>query len=109
MVYYNKEKNVYYLEGEILTWQTSDTSLFSGIPTRSQLLNWGFEEATIPQPTPREKRMEEILAELASMDYLTSKYIDGEDMTEYGDWQQQRRLLREEYRQLEADINTVGN
>ncbi|MBQ7451015.1 MAG: hypothetical protein IJV60_00485 [Prevotella sp.] len=53
--------------------------------------------------------MEEILAELASMDYLTSKYIDGEDMTEYGDWQQQRRLLREEYRQLEADINTVGN
>lgn len=41
--------------------------------------------------------MNEILAELQSMDYLTSKYIDGEDMTEYGDWQARRRALREEY------------
>ena len=105
MVYYNKEKNVYYLEGKILTWQTNDTSLFSGIPTRPQLLDWGFEEVTITKPTPREKRMEEILAELASMDYLTSKYIDGEDMTEYGDWQGKRKALREEYRELEQETS----
>jgi hypothetical protein len=38
------------------------------------------------------------------MDYLTSKYIDGEDMSEYGDWQAKRRALREEYRQLEEEL-----
>ncbi len=43
--------------------------------------------------------------ELASMDYLTSKYVDGEDMTEYGDWQARRKALREEYRQLEQENN----
>ena len=50
--------------------------------------------------------MQEILAELDSMDYLTSKYIDGEDMTEYGDWQARRKALREEYRQLETPKQT---
>lgn len=45
--------------------------------------------------------MRQIKAQLASMDYLTSKYIDGEDMTEYGDWQGRRKALREEYRELE--------
>ena len=44
--------------------------------------------------------MAEIEQELASMDYLTSKYIDGEDMSEYGDWQGKRKALREEYRRL---------
>ena len=46
--------------------------------------------------------MDIILKELKSMDYLTSKYIDGEDMSEYGDWQGRRRSLREEYRLLES-------
>ena len=103
MAYYNKEKKIYYFEGNTLTWQISDTSFFSGIPTKVQLLNWGFVEYIVPQPTPKELRMEEILAELASMDYLTSKYIDGEDMTEYGDLQGRRKALREEYRELEQE------
>lgn len=40
--------------------------------------------------------MRQIQAELDSMDYLTSKYVDGEDMSEYGDWQSKRKALREE-------------
>lgn len=51
--------------------------------------------------------MDEILAELNAMDYLTSKYIDGEDMSEYGDWQDKRKALREEYRKLEQETNEV--
>ena len=72
------------------------------------LAEWGFEPYTPPTPQvdTREQRMQEILAELSSMDYLTSKYIDGEDMTEYGDWQARRKALREEYRQLETPKQT---
>lgn len=50
------------------------------------------------------QRMAAIEEELKEMDYLTSKYIDGEDMTQYGDWQGTRRSLRAEYRQLEASL-----
>jgi len=50
------------------------------------------------------QRMSEIEDELKQMDYLTSKYIDGEDMTQYGDWQGERRALRNEYRELEASF-----
>lgn len=53
----------------------------------------------------RQQRMAEIQAELQSMDYLTSKFIDGEDMSDYGDWQERRRALRAEYNELEAKQN----
>ena len=82
--------------------------LWSGIPTEGQLAAWGYEpvkEQAPSEPTEqeqRERRMAEIQEELQGMDYLTSKYIDGEDMTEYGDWQGKRKALREEYRRLEA-------
>lgn len=99
--YKNKETNQIYVEGGTLTWQIDESTLWSGVPTKEQLSEWGFEEITSPKPTPREIRMREILRELDSMDYLTSKYIDGEDMSEYGDWQAKRKALREEYRELE--------
>ena len=99
--YRNKTTREIYIEGRTLTWQIDESTLWSGIPTEEQLAEWGFEEIIIPQPTEREIRMRQIKAQLASMDYLTSKYIDGEDMTEYGDWQGKRKALREEYRELE--------
>ena len=99
--YRNKTTGEIYIEGRTLTWQIDESTLWSGIPTEEQLAEWGFEEIVIPQPTEREIRMRQIKAQLASMDYLTSKYIDGEDMTEYGDWQGKRKALREEYRELE--------
>lgn len=78
-------------------------------PTEKMLLEAGYEPYEEPvtnyEPTEedkRQQRMAEIQAELAATDYLTSKYVDGEDMTEYGDWQGRRRSLREEYRLLES-------
>ena len=100
--YKNKDTNETYIEGKFLIWEIDENTTFTGYPTEEQLTEWGFEEIIVPQPTPAQIRMQEIKRELASMDYLTSKYIDGEDMTEYGDWQSKRKALREEYRELEA-------
>ena len=103
--YYNKKTAEYYYEGRSITRRLDNGYLFAGVPTEQQLAEWGFEPYTppVPQVDVREQRMQEILAELSSMDYLTSKYIDGEDMTEYGDWQGKRKALREEYRELEQE------
>ena len=108
--YYNATTDEYYYEGRSITRRLDDGRIFAGVPTAEQLTEWGFVpyEPSVHIPTEeeiREQRMQEILAELASMDYLTSKYIDGEDMTEYGDWQGRRKALREEYRRLEEQIN----
>lgn len=104
--YRNKTTGEIYIEGRTLTWQIDESTLWSGIPTEEQLTEWGFEEIITPQPTPAQKRMQEIKRILASMDYLTSKYVDGEDMSEYGDWQAQRKALRQEYRELESSEQT---
>lgn len=99
--YRNTTTGEIYIEGRSIIHDIDDNTTFTGIPTEDQLISWGFEEIVIPQPTPAQIRMQEIKRELASMDYLTSKYVDGEDMTEYGDWQDKRKALREEYRELE--------
>lgn len=108
--YYNESTNEWYNEGSALTRRV-DNGVFSGIPSKEQLKEWGFEEYIAPAPQEpteeevaemeRQQRMNAILSELQSMDYLTSKYVDGEDMSAYGDWQEKRRLLREKYRELE--------
>lgn len=121
--YYNNSTDEWYYEGKRVTRKTNK-GLFSGIPTEEHLKEWGFEEYAAPVTEPVElteeeieaqrvaeeeakadaerlNRMSDIQKELASMDYLTSKYIDGEDMSGYGDWQAKRRALREEYRGLE--------
>ena len=110
--YYNKSTNEWYTQGNSFT-KRLDNGVFSGIPSEEQLKEWGFEEyipPTPPEPTEeelaereRQQRMSAILSELQSMDYLTSKYIDGEDMSQYGDWQEKRKQLREEYRELNKD------
>ena len=107
MIYKNNETGELYYGGAI-TRRLDNGAVVTGTPTPEMLAEWGFELHTphTPQVDAREHRMQEILAELASMDYLTSKYIDGEDMTEYGDWQARRKALREEYRQLETPKQT---
>ena len=107
--YYNNSTQEWYNEGTSLT-RKLENSVFSGIPSEEQLGEWGFEEYIPPTPKEpteeeiaereRQQRMSAILSELQSMDYLTSKYIDGEDMSQYGDWQEKRKQLREEYREL---------
>lgn len=107
MTYKNNTTGEMYFGGAI-TRRLANGAVVTGTPTPEMLAEWGFEPYIPPQPRvdTREQRMQEILAELASMDYLTSKYIDGEDMTEYGDWQAKRKALREEYRQLETPKQT---
>lgn len=102
MIYKNNTTGEMYYGGAI-TKRVNNGAVVTGTPTPEMLAEWGFTPYTTPQPQidAREQRMQEILAELASMDYLTSKYIDDEDMTEYGDWQSKRKALREEYRELE--------
>lgn len=108
MMYYNKQENKYYHEGSSMTRRLDDGSLWSGVPTAEQLAEWGYQlyeplAQELTEEDVKQQRMQEIVSELQSMDYLTSKYIDGEDMTEYGDWQAKRKSLREEYRQLESE------
>lgn len=110
--YYNRKEHVYYNEGSSMTRRIDEGTLFSGVPSEEQLRQWGFVEYEAPVLTSQEQEQERIQArkaaivqELSSMDYLTSKYIDGEDMTEYGDWQSRRKALREEYRNLEKELS----
>ena len=109
--YYNSTTKEWYTEGSTMT-KRLDNGVFSGIPSVEQLTAWGFVEwiepaTTLHEPTEEEvkrQRMSQIQEELSSMDYLTSKFIDGEDMSKYGDWQGKRKALREEYRTLENEL-----
>lgn len=110
--YYNATENKWYYEGRSLTHKTGN-GFFSGIPNEKQLKEWGYELQPEPEtytPDPKRERMNEILSELAQMDYLTDKEADGENMAAYnekygGDWHEYRRKLRMEYRQLEHDLS----
>lgn len=107
--YYNAITKEWYNEGQSMT-RRLENGVFTGTPSEERLYEWGFEEyvqPTAPEPTKEDKlrqRMYEIQAELQSMDYLTSKYIDGEDMTKYGDWQAKRKRLRIEYNNLQRNF-----
>ena len=85
----------------------TEMGVYISNPTPEQIAAEGWQEyiPDTPTPNPIKERMDAIKSELKSLDYLTSKYVDGEDMSEYGDWQQYRRNLREEYRSLEREIN----
>jgi len=106
MEYFNKKTKERYTSGQSITRRLEGGKIFSGVPTAEQLTDWGFKEVLIKDYEPtivdeREARIEEIHEQLSNMDYLTSKFIDGEDMSQYGDWQEQRRQLRQELRKLE--------
>ena len=108
MTYKNNETGEMY-HGGAITRRLDNGAVVTGTPTPEMLAEWGFTPYTPPTPQVdvREQRMDEILTELDAMDYLTSKYVDGEDMSEYGDWQGKRKALREEYRQLESEVEDV--
>lgn len=118
MRYLNRQTEELYNEGDTLTRRLDNGSVFSGVPSAEQLEAWGFEEWTpTPAPAPSaeelerqqwQERLQEIEQELKGMDYLTSKYIDGEDMSQYGDWQGRRRQLRQEYREIEEILSELS-
>lgn len=110
--YYNSKTNSWYIEGNSITINTNK-GLFSGIPTEEQLAKWGYKEHIEPVPEPlseevqasidRQNRMNAIKAELAKTDYLVFKAYEGYDMSEYGDWKEERKALRDEYNNLEEE------
>lgn len=99
--YYNKQLNKHYIEGQPLMVNIDKNTTWHGIPTEEQLVSFGYEEMPIVEISEKQQRLNQIKRELHDMDYLTSKYIDGEDMSAYGNWQDKRKALREEYRKLE--------
>lgn len=113
--YYNKTTNSWYIEGNSLTIKVNNT-LFSGIPNEDKLKELGYEEYIEPTPEPiseeeqaiidKQNRMKEIKKQLRLTDYQPLKAIEGYDMSEYGDWQGRRKALRDEYNQLEDELNS---
>ena len=114
--YYNKSLDKWWLEGQGTLERENDLPLYGTI-TVKDALKFGYKakeyEVTvvIPAETEEEKahaailtRMAEIRQTLDEMDYLTSKEIDGEDMSEYGDYKEERKALRAEYRELETKL-----
>lgn len=53
--YYNETTKEWYFEGKTITRRLESGALFSGIPTLSQLSEWGFVEIVAPEPTPEEQ------------------------------------------------------
>lgn len=51
-IYYNSNKDIWYLEGDTLTYRVNSYYVFSGIPTEEQLFSWGFEINPGPIPSP---------------------------------------------------------
>lgn len=109
--YYNKDLDKWW-NGETTLYRVNSEALYGNI-TETDAINAGYVKMTKPEPVmqpPTEQdnarvRMSEIEKELSSMDYLTSKELDGEDMTEYGDYKNKRKSLRAEYRSLEEIAN----
>ena len=90
-------------------------SVFTGIPTKQQLTEWGYTEVAPPEPyTPTEEdikrqRMDEIRQQLSDTDYIIIKKAEGIDISEYneryeGDFLAWRQRLRNEYNQLEESL-----
>lgn len=109
--YYNKDIDKWW-NGESTLERKNQTNLYGQI-TEAEVIAAGYVKMTKPAPViqaPTEQdnarvRMSEIEKELSSMDYLTSKELDGEDMTEYGDNKNKRKSLRAEYRSLDEIAN----
>lgn len=114
--YYNKSLDKWWLEGQGTLERENDLPLYGTI-TVKDALKFGYKAkeyevvVVIPAETEEEKahaailaRMAEIRQTLDEMDYLTSKEIDGEDMSEYGDYKEERKAIRAEYRELEEKL-----
>ena len=102
MIYKNSQ-NEFYTGGSITI--KIDNGLFSGIPTEKQLKDWGYEvfkpsEAKLSDEDMRQQRMEEIIQELRSTDYIVLMDYEGEDTSQYKGWREARKALRAEYRRL---------
>lgn len=115
MIYINETTGDRYAGGALTILHNG--SLFSGIPTIEQLEEFGYEPEEIkPYETTQEElvrqRMEEIISFLNNTDYIVLKRAEGIDISSYdkqydGNFLQWRQSLRNEYNQLEQNLNNI--
>lgn len=80
-IYYNSTTNEYYYEGNTMTRRLDNGDVYSGIPKKTRLKEWGFVEVE-PEPVP-EPTQEELLenardVKLAQLDeYDNSNVVNG--------------------------------
>ena len=98
--YCNEETGEWYVEGVSIT-RKIENGVFSGIPTESQLLSWGFVEYIEPEPSPEELLQRAKSSKLSQIDdynnssNVNSFIIKGNEM-----W-----LSVEERQQIATQIN----
>ncbi|MBO4787055.1 MAG: hypothetical protein J5510_08310 [Prevotella sp.] len=113
-----KDEQGHTYNGGTMTRMLDNGSLFSGVPTVEQLVEWGYELQPEPAPyVPTEQdiarqRMSEIQGLLADTDYIVLKKAEGIDISSYdaeydGDFLAWRQGLRNEYNQLEESLNQL--
>lgn len=106
--YYNPTTHEWYTEGTSLT-RKIDNGIFSGIPNIEQLIEWGFEEYTEPEPGPEvllERAKSNKIMDLEAYDFsdaVNSFSINGEDMWLDAQTRQQLRTSLEAYKTAGAD------
>ena len=80
---------------------STDSMLFSGVPTEEQLSEWGFEEWVEPEPTE-----EELLERAKNEKIMELEAYDNSDaVNSFTIGGQQMWLTREERKELESQIN----
>ena len=57
--YYNKRENKWYNEGNSMTHRINRHEVFSGVPSKEQLAEWGYVEYVPPTPKEVEEDVEE--------------------------------------------------
>lgn len=80
--YFNPTTNEWYYEGQGITRRLSNGALFFGVPSATQLTEWGFEEQVIPEPTAAELLQRAIDGKIAELEaYDQSDAVNGFDVT----------------------------
>lgn len=80
-IYYNSKTNEYYYEGNTITRRLDNGDVYSGIPKKTRLKEWGFVEVEPePEPEPTQEELLEITrgVKLAQLDeYDNSTAVNG--------------------------------
>ena len=99
--YYNSTTKEWYNEGQTLTKRV-ENGVFTGIPSKEQLTEWGFVEWVEPAPTPEqllERAKQEKIAALEAYDAsdAVNGFIirtDGGDITKWLDTEKRNNAFR---------------
>ena len=106
---YTKDGKIYDIRMGVDTGE--GTTLYNG--TESEMRALGYEPYIPPvyEPSPEsilEDEMRTLQEQLSATDYILFKSLEGYDCdTEYPDWRENRRMLREQYNEKEAELKIL--